>query len=670
MKKIYLLLSLISLSVLTFSQVFVEENFSDAQMPPSGWTIDGYATQWSIVESNNAGGVSPEAKFLYVASVGVSRLVSPVVDLTGYTSITLRFDHYYDNYSGTDPKIGVATKSGGGDWNIVWEVGPSGDLGPETKMFEIDNSDVGATDFQFCIYIDGNFYNMDNWYLDNIVLYKPFQLDLELTSITTPAFVNGPTEVTGLLTNWGEETIESVILNWQVGEGTVNSSFFTGLGIATENSYDFISEQLFNFPIGAYELDVWIDAVNGGADNNPDNDFLTKQISVVSHLDQRVPCFEEFTSSTCAPCAGYNADFVPWVTAHEDEITLVKYQMSWPGSGDPYYTEEGGERRGYYGVTWVPWQVADGMQIETNMGEVNAFFDAAIVNPAFASIVGTHSINGTEIDITTTVLPYANISNSRVHIIVFENVTTQNTGNNGETEFHHVMMRMLPDADGTTVDFVDREPVTINQQVDLAGTNVEEYDDLGVAIIVQDYASQTVHQSAYSLEDAVFATEERLDNALINGESFPDFDSDIYEYNIILSEGTTEIPVMEGVAMDDNATVIVVPATELPGTSIIDVFAEDLASHKRYLFNFTIGVGVDNSFEQSIKIYPNPSNGQFYISGADNAIISIYNITGKKVAEYTNLNGKINAQELSNGIYFIKINSEQNIVTKRITINK
>lgn len=671
MKRFYILLSLVSISLLTFSQAVLVEDFSSGQMPPAGWSVDGYSSQWSTSDSDNAGGSAPEGMFTWVQEVGISRLISPTIDLSEKEFITLRFPHYFDNYSGTDPKIGVATRSGSkGPWNIVWEEAPGGDVGPELKIIEISNDDVGANDFQFCFYVDGNMYNMDYWYIDDINLYEPYELDAELSSISTPSFVNGPTEVTGKVSNFSNNFIVSLEINWQVGEGDVHSTSITGLAIGTGESYDFTCDQLFDFPIGAYDLHVWIATVNGGDDDFLDNNSLTSPVSVVSYLDQRVPCFEEFTSSTCAPCASYNTQFVPWVANHADDITLVKYQMSWPGSGDPYYTEEGGDRRGYYGVSWVPWQVADGKQIETTIGAVNSFFDAAMVNPSFASVVGTHSINGTVIDITTTVLPFANFANNRVHIVVFENVTTQNTGNNGETEFHHVMMKMVPDADGTTVDFVDREPFTMSHQVDLAGTNVEEFDDLGVAIIVQDFGSQSIHQSAYSVEDAVFATEDRLNDVLLNGETVSGFDSDIYEYNIELPEGTTDIPLIEGIPMDDNATVIVVPATELPGTTIIDVFAEDLASHKRYVFNFTVQVGIDNPNAKEVSIYPNPSTGHFYISGIENALVSIYNITGKMVAEYKNSNGKINAQDLSSGIYFIKIYSDQNIITKRITINK
>jgi len=671
MKRIYILLSFISLTFLGFSQTILQEDFSDGTMPPTGWSIDGLAANWSNSSSNSAGGVAPEAKFTYDNSIAVTRFISPELNLTAFESVTLRFNHFYDNYSGTDPKIGVATRSGGkGEWTSVWEVGPSGNIGPELHMIEIDNDDVGAADFQFCFYLDGNLYNMDYWYIDNIVLYNPLPLDAELTVITTPTYLNGPTEVTGTVSNWGNDFIVSLDIDWQVGDGDVNSTSFTGLAIGTGDSYDFTCDQLLDFPIGTYDLHVWIRNANGAPDGDQNNDSLTKEVNVVSHLVQRTPCFEEFTSSTCGPCAGYNEQFIPWVGNHAEEITLVKYQMSWPGAGDPYYTDEGGVRRGYYGVSWVPWQVAGGNQIETNMGAVNAFFDEAINNPSFVKIVGSHSISGTSIDITTTVLPFANLTNSRVHIIVFENVTTENTGNNGETEFHHVMMKMIPDANGTSVDFTDRVPYTITDQVDLSGTFIEEYDDLGVAIIVQDFAGKTIFQSVYSLEDALFATEEGLEDVLMDGTSYPDFNTDVLEYNMELPEGTTVVPLMEGIPLDDNATVVVVPAEELPGATTIDVFAEDLATYQRYTFNFTVQVGIEDQNANNIKLFPNPNSGQFYISGIEDATVSIYTVSGKRTAEYKNSNGKIDASELSNGIYFIKINSDQNTVSKRFTINK
>jgi len=671
MKRFYILLGLISLNFLIFSQTLIQEDFSSGEMPPSGWSIDGLDGNWTNSTSNNAGGTAPEAKFTYANQVTVSRFISPAIDLTAYESVTLRFSHFYDNYSGTDPKIGVATRSGSkGEWTSVWEIGPSGNIGPETMMIEIDNDDVGTSDFQFCFYLDGNLYNMNYWYIDNINLYSPFQTDAELTSISTPTYLNGPTEVGGIISNWGEDYIVSLDIDWQIDNGEVNSTSITGLAVATGESYNFVCDQILDLAIGSYDLNVWINKVNGSPDNNQENDSLTKTISEVSYLVQRTPCFEEFTSSTCSPCAGYNQEFVPWSNDHADEITLIKYQMSWPGAGDPYYTEEGGVRRGYYGVSWVPWQVADGMQIETNMGAVNAFYTDAMANSSYVSIVGNHSITGTTIDVSATILPFAGLLNSRVHIVVFENVTTQNTGSNGETEFHHVMMKMIPDANGTSVDFTDREPVTITDQVDLSGTFIEEFDDLGVAIIVQDFTGHNVYQSIYSIEDGAFATEDRLEDALMGGISYPGFDPDVTEYNMELPEGTTQVPVLEGIPMDENATVVVVDANELPGTTTIDVFAEDLATHRTYNFNFTVKVGIEDLNAENVSIYPNPNNGQFYISGIEDAVVDIYSIAGKIIDENVSTNGIINIEDMSNGIYFIKITTDKGIVTKRFTVSK
>ncbi len=671
MKRFYILLSLISLSFLVFSQTFIQEDFNSGEMPPNGWSIDGLSNNWSNSSTSNAGGIAPEAKFTYAQQITVSRFISPAIDLTTFESVTLRFSHFYDNYSGTDPKIGVATRSGAkGEWTSVWEVGPAGNLGPETIMIEIDNDDVGASDFQFCFYLDGNLYNMDYWYIDNVNLYSPFPLDAELTSITTPTYLNGPSEVSGVISNWGEDYIVSLDIDWQINDGDVNSTSLVGLAIASGESYDFVCDQMLDLPIGTYDLNVWITNANGTPDDNQENDSLAKIVNVVSNLVQRTPSFEEFTSSTCGPCAGYNQNFIPWVNDHADEITLVKYQMSWPGAGDPYYTDEGGVRRGYYGVSWVPWQIADGIQIETSVGAVDAFFNEAMANPSFVSIVSNHSIDGTTIDVSTTVLPFAGLPDSKVHIVVFENVTTQNTGNNGETEFHHVMMKMIPDANGTSIDFTDREPVTLTHQVDLSGTFIEEFDDLGVAIIVQDLEGRNVYQSVYSVENGEFATEDRLENTLIDGNSFPGFDPEVTVYDMELPEETTEVPVLEGIPMDENATVVVVPATELPGTTTIDVFAEDLATHRTYTYNFTVQVGIDDVSTSDVSIYPNPNNGQFYINGIEHATVDIYSISGKIVAEQVSTNGIISIEDLSNGIYFIKIKTEQGIVTKRFTVSK
>ena len=83
MKKFYLFIILCTASMLSFGQMFIWESFDSGKMPPTGWTINGLPAQWSVSNSNNAGGNAPEAKFTYVSQNTITRLISPMIDRTG-----------------------------------------------------------------------------------------------------------------------------------------------------------------------------------------------------------------------------------------------------------------------------------------------------------------------------------------------------------------------------------------------------------------------------------------------------------------------------------------------------------------------------------------------------------------------------------------------------------
>ncbi len=669
MRKLYFLFCFLGLSVFTFGQTYLLEDFSDNQMPPTGWTIDNLAAQWSINNGNNAGGLAPEAMFSWVSGVSTSRFVSPAVDLTGLEEVSFQFAHFLDDYSGTGYSLGVATRSAGGDWNTVWSVNPTGDIGPETVSMVIDNDDVGAADFQVCIYIDGNTYNLDYWYIDDIWLFTPLNLDASLNAITTPTFLGEPSEVTGVIKNFGATNISSAEISWQVDDGAVTSTTFDGLSVGFGETYAFTCDGIVEMPIGSYNLAVWIETINGVEDDDPTNNSAEKTINFVSHTVSHKPCLEEFTSSTCAPCASFNASFVPWCNDHEDEITLVKYQMNWPGVGDPYYTEEGGVRRNWYGVTWVPWTNLDGTYTDNNMGAIQTMFDASQEEPGLIKLIGNNSSvtgEGTVMDIDVTLLAFANFEDVMVQIVVFEYITTQNVMTNGETEFEHVMMKMVPNASGTIVNLEDRVPYTISETVDLAGTNVEEWDDLGVAVIVQDQGSKYIWQSGYTAVDATFANDASLTEITVDGEPLDGFSPDVYDYTVTLPSTAVEVPVVEAMVSDPAGMAIVVPAIELPGSTTVDVYAEDLATHNTYTIQFDLGTGFENETFSALNVYPNPTSGVVYISGADNAKIKLFNTSGAVVAEFDQFNsGKIDLSRMQEGIYFLNI-----VIDNKTTLNK
>jgi len=668
--KLLLISLLLSSSMLLFSQTYVWQDFAAGQMPPADWSIDGYQAQWSVSASANAGGTAPEAMFTYIQANSTSRLISPVIDLTGLTTVKLSFKHFYDYYAG-GPKIGVATRSGGGAWNMVWEVTPSGNVGPQQKDIDISNANVGASDFQFCLYITGNLYNVDYWYIDNVLLFNPLNLDVSLMQITSPDYYSEPAAVTGSITNFGQTAINSLEVAWSLDNSPEYSTSFTGLNIPLFGSYNFTCADMFEGVIGQHDLKVWVKSVNGTTDEDSSNDTLNKTVSRVCHTVPHRQAVEEFTSSTCAPCASFNTSFVPWCGQHEETITLVKYQMNWPGAGDPYYTAEGGTRRNYYGVTWVPWLVMDGVFVNTNIGEVNTAYNANLAKPGLMEIAASHSLSGTSITVNTTILPFANFTNLRVHVIVFEYVTTENTASNGETEFHHVMMKMMPGANGTTVNLTDREPYTLSLTQDLAGTNVEEWDDLGVAVIVQDFASKKVFQSAYSVENGSFGNTNTLTNINLDGIPLPGFDPNVLNYQVVLGENPI-LPVVTAEAGDPNQTVIIVPATTFPGSTTIDVFAEDLNTHNLYTIEFLSGVGQDELNTNPLSVFPNPATDMIYIHGALNSNIIVSSLAGKEMMNIKNFQGtSLSLETLPEGVYLLNVIKDgQTSYKKKVVITR
>jgi hypothetical protein len=82
-----------------------------------------------------------------------------------------------------------------------------------------------------------------------------------------------------------------------------------------------------------------------------------------------------------------------------------------------------------------------------------------------------------------------------------------------------------------------------------------------------------------------------LSDLLINGTTVEGFAPDVLSYDIELSAGTVDVPLVTAVAADENAEVVIDPATELPGTTTVVITAEDDTTKKTYTINFTVKEG-------------------------------------------------------------------------------
>jgi hypothetical protein len=156
----------------------------------------------------------------------------------------------------------------------------------------------------------------------------------------------------------------------------------------------------------------------------------------------------------------------------------------------------------------------------------------------------------------------------------------------------------------------------------------------------------------------------------LDGEPLEGFDPDIFEYDVVLPEGTQFEPYMEVETADANAMAIVNPAFQLPGDATVDVYAENLYSNSRYVVHYTIETGIGDEVVPLVQVYPNPATDQLIIYGVRDAQVRIFSVDGKQVQFYENFSSNvIDVSALGNGIYILHITtSEGNIIRKKIIV--
>ena len=96
----------------------------------------------------------------------------------------------------------------------------------------------------------------------------------------------------------------------------------------------------------------------------------------------------------------------------------------------------------------------------------------------------------------------------------------------------------------------------------------------------------------------------------------------------------------------------------------------------RGLWSSGLSIGInENELSNSISVYPNPTDGIFTLASSlpsEKLEIEISNAIGEKVYQVktNNNNTEIDLSKVSNGIYFVKINSQKGTTTKKIVLNK
>jgi hypothetical protein len=555
MKKIFTIVSCLFMSFSSLksnAQIFTE-NFDGGTTLPAGWVqynVDGLTPDpgVSTLMGTNAwvvraggpsgtGNMATSTSWYVPVSTSNDWLVTPAITIPAGPAV-LKYDiqaqdpDFPDGY-----KVYVSTTG-----NTVADFGttPLYSEAAAPSTFTTRYIDL-ATYAGSTVYIA--FQNAsNNMYLlnmDNVNIYSPLLTDMGALSVNLPSFAaNGSNvQISGSMFNYGSAAVTSMTINYQVDAGTPVSQNLSGLniaGISGTYNYSFSAPWVAG-PVGNHTIKVWASNINGNADLNTANDEVSGSISVASQLVNRVTCIEEFTSSTCAPCAALNATFDPLLADNNanvsgagfSNVTAIKYQMNWPSPGtDPSYNPDGVTRQNYYGVNAIPDVFIDGSSSNGSQNDI----DAAKAKPSPMALSLAATRGGNLISVTATVTPYITVATGvKLYIGVLEKEYTYTGGTTSQTTYHHVMRKMIPNGNGITLNnLVDATPVTQSGSYSFttltSGTPTQNSytlwtnsNNLEVIAFVQNTATGEIYQAALA---TITAGENELTNGF-NAKLFP-----------------------------------------------------------------------------------------------------------------------------------------------------
>jgi hypothetical protein len=551
-----------------FSQTIYEETFSTAQsLTTSGWTLfsqdsdTGIATNWVRTSDGSNGLMASFSWYNNVVYTPNNYAFSPAIVLTSYTGpIKLSYKHSAPNpawdletytlYVTTSPPTVAAATT------VLHSQPTMEGINALTEITFDISSYAGQT-----IYLCFRHHNVsDQYYLyiDDIKVEKMLQNNILLQSVAVQPYITaGNQTYSGTVKNIGTNNVTSYTVTWQANGGALQTYNVTGVNIAPGATHNFTHNIPLNAVSGVYNLIFNVSLVNGAVDPDSTNNSLTKTTQIPTGSTVFKPLIEKFTSSTCGPCASYNnATFNPYYTAQNQNFNYIAYQMDWPGTGDIYYTAEGAVRRDYYGVTAITSLWIDGGEYSTsnNQATLTTHVNTEATKTGYFGLTANRNLSGGNALVNYTITPY--LTGSFVlHAAVIEKVTTGNVGSNGETSFKHVMMKMVPNASGTTINTTAGTPISGQITASLVNTFIEDPNDLEVILFIQNAATKEIMQSfkatdALSLEDNALAKVKLYPNPASNNIRF----TNIQEATIMITDVTGKV-VLQTEGVDENSII-------------------------------------------------------------------------------------------------------------------
>jgi len=692
MKNIILFLFLVP--SLLMAQTYFDVDFNGA-FPPTGWTIDAHAGNWSAVSTNNAGGTAPEARFNWSPQfTGDSRLISPTINTTGNTTVTTEFKYNLDHYGGAYT-IGVATRSGGGAWNTVWSlVNPTGSVPATTEVVTINNSDVGATDFQICWYFSGDSYNLNYWYLDDLKLFVPLDHDAMVKDILVDPTYPPGTDFTpqAILKNFGlnSETFDATC-EIKLGGSTVYNQNCAPVTLAAGE------EQTVSFPSyvlsaanDLYEITV---TTNLAGDMDPANDSRTEFFNTYT-TEREMVVLEIGTGTWCVYCPGSQMGADDLV-ANDCAVAVVEYH-----NGDPFTNTYSDARNTYYGISGFPTAVFDGVEYFVGGSNTQSMYENYLpiyegrkdLMSAFSvDIFGTNS--GLNYNVILKLNRMAAIPPTWNNLVVHFTITETDIPFSwqGQTEVDYCERLMVPNELGTSVDLINNTEIEIPLSFSLDASWVS--DNCQFTAFIQNLDTKEILQgdkvwvtdlAPLPVELTSFTAKATSNGVLLKWSTASEINN--HGFEIERSEDGVEFITAAFVEGSGTST----ESREYVYTDEVEYKGGEILYYRLKQVDFDGSIEYSDIVEVEFDIprdfvlhqnYPNPFNPsttvKYAVPKTSLVSIKVYDLTGQEVAtlademkEVGTYEIKFDARNLASGVYIYRMIADNFTSVRKLNLLK
>ncbi len=147
-----------------------EENFDGVDQGDMPLCWNATHTNWSVNNSDNAGGNIPEMRLNWTPSVtDTVGFMTPPINTIVASSLYLSFKHAVDDFSGGYTLAVVASTDGFATFTDVWYIEPTGNVAAEEVIVDI-SAFAGLPALQLAWVYLGNTSDINYWYVDDIII--------------------------------------------------------------------------------------------------------------------------------------------------------------------------------------------------------------------------------------------------------------------------------------------------------------------------------------------------------------------------------------------------------------------------------------------------------------------------------------------------------------------